>query len=363
MILITNKVRREDWFSHKLLSLAGLVYQEKLSEFCCPTLEISLVPSFVSLNYRNDKGSKNIFINTIKVRGTITKMFKYVVDSLYSYILISRSKDNAVLFYNVDAHNIVLVYCLIYLSRKKCVAVIADNSFVSWGFFSKLCNYAISRLDGVIVLNNTVVNNSNSVLMPGLLRNVDFKSPVKKRITPITLFSGSLGKTTGFEICLETMVSMPEITLNVSGRPYFYSDDDFSAILEKYSGNKNIVFHGILSEHQYADLLSSADIAFSLRNPDDLEHDHNFPSKILEYLAAGKMVISTKKYGFIPEGILFYTAYSCEGIGSMVGKLLLYSESQVYAHQQRVLEFLKSNCSKKVFQTNLRLLVGSNETT
>ncbi|WP_043877041.1 hypothetical protein [Vibrio vulnificus] len=94
---------------------------------------------------------------------------------------------------------------------------------------------------------------------------------------------------------------------------------------------------------EYKSLLEQSEIAFSLRDPADMEHDFNFPSKILEYLAAGKFVISSKMYSFIPEGILFYCDFNTDSLVKAVKKVQSLSIEEQEAYKIRVYKFIMDN--------------------
>lgn len=59
------------------------------------------------------------------------------------------------------------------------------------------------------------------------------------------------------------------------------------------SGKLDMAYHGFLADEEYKNLLSKSDICMELRDPFGRFASHKTPSKVYEYLASGKMVITT----------------------------------------------------------------------
>ncbi|CAM3967725.1 Glycosyltransferase [Vibrio vulnificus] len=343
MILITNKVKTCDNLKDQRLSQAGLNYQAKLSEFLNPELELSLVPVFLDYDYDNEEGSKHVFVNTIPRKGRFFRSLRYITDSFKLFFLACSSKEKSVLIYNLDIHNLLFVFLNVYFSSKKNYIVVADYIVHKRHFTKVIFDFIYKKVDGVIVLNDRICINENTQLLAGLVRSGDVVQSKKFVSINDAIFSGSLGKTTGFELCLEAFSKLPDIRLNITGKPYHYSENDFNFIISKFNSFENINFYGLIPMDEYKSLLEQSEIAFSLRDPADMEHDFNFPSKILEYLAAGKFVISSKMYSFIPEGILFYCDFNTDSLVKAVKKVQSLSIEEQEAYKIRVYKFIMDN--------------------
>lgn len=344
MILVTNRVKSHDGLIDKRISQAGLNYQKKLSNFLNPSLEISLVPSFLNISYESD--SKHIFINTLPWKGRFFRYCRYVTDSLKLLFCTLKSKEKDIVIYNLDAHNLIFLLILSFFSHKKSYVIVADYFLHKNLFLRKLFDFVYRRMDGVLILNDNIKVNKNSQLLPGLISSSEISIPSYCKISDKkmeAIFSGSLGKTTGFELCLGALSKMDNVNLTITGKPYYYDDEGFESIISKYKDFKNINYKGLLEFSEYKRYLSKADIAFSLRDPSDLDHDFNFPSKILEYLAAGKIVISSKRYDFIPEGILYYCDYNTESLCETILKVQGLSEKEFITQQEERFNFIKDN--------------------
>jgi glycosyltransferase involved in cell wall biosynthesis len=104
------------------------------------------------------------------------------------------------------------------------------------------------------------------------------------------VFSGTLFETKGVEQLIQawTMVGLPDWELHIAG------DGNLRDRLHRLAaGSRGIVFHGLLDRLENARLLCSAKIAI---NPHDVSETPGnvFAFKIVEYLAAGAHVISTR---------------------------------------------------------------------
>ncbi|MBE3128183.1 MAG: glycosyltransferase, partial [Actinobacteria bacterium] len=84
--------------------------------------------------------------------------------------------------------------------------------------------------------------------------------------------------------------------------------EDF--LIERSREDSRIEYVGFLDEEAYLSLLSEANILINPRNMDLPQNQNNFPSKILEYLGTGKIIISTKfpNYQEFEENIFFCEA-------------------------------------------------------
>lgn len=347
MILITNKVKACDYLKDKRLSQAGLNYQDKLSEFLNPELELSLVPAFLDYNYESDEGSKHIFVNTIPRKGRFFRFIRYITDSIKLLCLTHSSREKSILIYNLDIHNLLFVLLNTTFSRKKNYIVVADYIVHKYQIAKFVFDFVYNKVDGVIVLNDKICINKNTEFLPGLIRTRDIVKSNQALTVNNAIFSGSLGKTTGFELCLEAFSKLADITLNVTGKPYHYSEDEFNHIIDNYGRFRNINFYGLVGFEKYESILNGSEIAFSLRDPEDIEHDYNFPSKILEYLASGKFVISSKKYPFIPDGILFYCDFNSDSLVNAVTKVRNLSIEEQKHYKNVIYNFIMDNFTER----------------
>lgn len=122
-----------------------------------------------------------------------------------------------------------------------------------------------------------------------------FSVPTKEQGEIKLMYSGLLEEVTGIDILLEAFsnVEFPNIRLLVSGK------GSMENLVKQYEKKDNRIENlGYMEYEQYLKMLCTADILINPRNMDLEENRNNFPSKIMEYLATGKIIISTKFSGY-----------------------------------------------------------------
>lgn len=233
-----------------------------------------------------------------------------------------------------------------FLRKKKTFVIVADHSTFSEKTLSdRISNYVLRKIDGALVFNSNINVNSNQVVLSGLLKDDQIIIPKSvQSISRNVLFSGSLGKTTGLELVLETFSKRPDFNLYVTGRPYNYSDSEFQTLMSNYTQQfTNIRYLGLLEYDDYIEVLNKCDITLSLRDPNDLEHQYNFPSKILEYLSKSKLVISSIIYKDLPKEYLFISNFDEKALGQTLDYICGLNVNDVYDLKLRIFNYLNMN--------------------
>lgn len=118
--------------------------------------------------------------------------------------------------------------------------------------------------------------------------------PEKASNKKIFMYAGLLEKVTGIGLLLEAFCLTKETDweLWVSGKGSLDS-----MIETKAAKDNRIKFLGFLKYSEYVEYLKQADVLVNPRDMSLMENQNNFPSKILEYLAAGKEIVSTRFVG------------------------------------------------------------------
>ena len=105
-----------------------------------------------------------------------------------------------------------------------------------------------------------------------------------------TYYSGALSEAAGVELLLAAIphVRDPAIEFWFSGR------GPLEQQLRDQAGEDARIKHfGFVSDQEYGDMLQRAAVLINPRPSRLLENRYNFPSKLMEYLAAGRPIIST----------------------------------------------------------------------
>lgn len=112
------------------------------------------------------------------------------------------------------------------------------------------------------------------------------------------LFAGTLDKRRGIYDYLDSIAAgnLSAYEHHICG---FVSDPArFDAALTAARSRAEVIFHGALDSDKYADLLAQVDVVLSLADPDDGHTRETFPSKVIDAVEAGKVVVSYRLAGF-----------------------------------------------------------------
>lgn len=222
----------------------------------------------------------------------------------------------------VICYNIVYAWLFLPLMarrmHKRSIVVIADYSegisykSISGKLYAKLQLWSMRRFDTVIGLSVKIKDKLRKkqgfVLMEGGIDEELYNSfvcrPHEER-TPITfMYSGLLNHVTGINLLLDAMkrVERQDIRLWISGKGEL--EEEVKAAAEE---DNRICYLGHLPYKEYIQKLQEADVLVNPRDMSLPENQNNFPSKIIDYLAAGKMIVSTKFAGWerFEENIVF----------------------------------------------------------
>jgi len=113
----------------------------------------------------------------------------------------------------------------------------------------------------------------------------------------IIAYTGFISKVTGIELLIKAFERMRnrKCKLIISGQ----IDDQEKDFLERACrNNPNIDYWGYVDKKSYIALLQKSDILVNPRDMSFRQNQYNFPSKILEYLASGRIIVSTKFSGY-----------------------------------------------------------------
>lgn len=154
----------------------------------------------------------------------------------------------------------------------------------------------IPLLDGRIVINENMVAeyapDKDYILVDGgindeiISRMFPLKESVEKTVTYV--LAGMLWEQNGTRLILDAMKAHPELDVKVI---FAGSGNDVPLIEEAAKADKRIEYIGLLNLDELLNVYENADVLLNLRIEEDV--DMHFPSKLLEYLVMGKLVLST----------------------------------------------------------------------
>lgn len=218
------------------------------------------------------------------------------------------SKADVVVSYNV-------VYAWLFLPamarrlHKKSILILADyspvESFSSFTrkTYAKVMLRTIRKYNTVVGLSKDVERvlkpKQKFILMEGgideeFFNSFDSPKPSGNKVTNF-MYSGLLSVGTGVDLLLQAMKQIDDndIRLIITGK-----GELSSTVREASKEDKRIIYAGSLAYADYIDKLKGADVLINPRNMTMTENENNFPSKVIDYLATGKPIISTRFAGW-----------------------------------------------------------------
>ncbi|MFM7290288.1 MAG: glycosyltransferase [Planctomycetia bacterium] len=119
---------------------------------------------------------------------------------------------------------------------------------------------------------------------------LDLPQPPPEPAARAVYFAGALSDAAGVNLLLDAIPFVQDPTLQfwISGRGLLQDRIERLAATDP-----RIKFLGFLSDERYGELLQQAAVLVNPRPSRLIENRYNFPSKLMEYLAAGRPIIST----------------------------------------------------------------------
>lgn len=290
---------------------------------------------------------------------------KNILDSarLFTALMTKYMKKADVLISYNAIHVWLLAPFLANRRHIKSVLLLADyaeasslpNYKMKW--YAKLQMYSIRHYDVVVGLSvNTkrlLKDKQTFIRMEGGISKFVYEYFHERELPGnkvILMYSGLLEPVTGIDLLLEAFhkIKSCEIELWVSGK------GSLTKMVQEYVRiDERIVNLGYLDYAQYLDRLKKAQILVNPRNMNLQENENNFPSKTMEYLAAGKCIISTRFAGYDRfKNYMFFCGSSVEDIQAAIEKIIrngAYKDLDIYQRNREFAKtFLWENQVKKI---------------
>lgn len=308
--------------------VGNLGVSQAANNFCfkigsLPTFEyhISTPPIHISRkNNFSDNDVEYIMFRRFKHKS-FGKLFNILIENVILFNKLKLLKTKSIWFYNVYPPNI-LAYLLCSMFLKRGIFVIfADYNPKRYNFFVRhLIKMALVKSKGIISLSGRCdLNNSNMLVIPGIINIEKPLMKFKKYPTNSYFISGTLNENTGILLALEAFSKMSDSELYISGTG---SESIINQIENYCSKFNNLHFLGYFETYsEYCVNLMNMDVVLSLRNPCQNVNNFNFPSKILEALQYGKLVLSTIEYPEL-KSIDYYNAdYNLNSLMEIIEKI------------------------------------------
>lgn len=173
--------------------------------------------------------------------------------------------------------------------RRKVMSALTRISFAKYDYYVLLSEESkryVRKGKNVIVLNGAIQwSNFQKIQKPD------------ERGGQITfLYSGVLNRVTGLDLLLNAfrMTKNPDYRLIICGQ----GTELLTEIENSCREDSRITYKGYVCKKEYYRLLEQALVVVNPRNMSMQQNRYNFPSKVLEYIASGRVVLSTKFVGY-----------------------------------------------------------------
>jgi len=222
------------------------------------------------------------------------------------------------------------------------VPIIADVPDVKLSYL--VHEMGVAHADGAIFLS------WHSFIASRIKKKLHFEGIVRKPVAslpeprmPAILFTGTLNRYGGVELALDAFarVRTPDVQLWICGK-------GDARIVELHARrDKRIKFFGVVTDNKIEELSRHALAFINPRPPHLAANARNFPSKLLEYLAFAKPIISTWTNGIPPHyrAVLRVVEPNPAAIAREVELLLATTADELAQESERIGSFVAEHLS------------------
>lgn len=265
-------------------------------------------------------GCENLFQCTKKV----IIVFGYEFKILFQLRLVARVLDAKLISYTFDTHKGALI------GKNALKNLLVDLYF---GIGIKFLN----KLDGVILFRKEAYIEMN-LKIPFLISSVGYKDSNilpdvyrrKDRGVFRLLYAGTLIEYNSIDVMLKSMFFLEDniVVLDI------YGSGPLEGHVEKVAKNsKNIFYHGTVSNVIVEQAIANADLLINLRDIDNYVSKFAFPSKLIQYLASGIPVLTTRVINDVEFSNAAYIVDTLDP--KVIGALIIDILSRPKAQEQK----------------------------
>jgi glycosyltransferase involved in cell wall biosynthesis len=163
-----------------------------------------------------------------------------------------------------------------------------------------LAGWVIPRLDGRVVITSRIAEDyaagKHYVMIDGgvapeiISQLPPLEKPVPETAEFVLVFAGSLDEVNGIQLILDAFALLKDATyrLWIAGQGPLKE-----VVLEASRRDQRIVYRGMLTMDQVMKMYGEANVLLNIRPASKSETPYCFPSKLIEYFAVGRLVITT----------------------------------------------------------------------
>lgn len=314
---------------------------------------LSYVPIDNSIKLSEKSILDNIIIEHIFInKKNIISMLE-AREKLKNYLETYKSREQNGLCIIMYAVNPIFLNIILKLKKKYNIKIITICSEIpvlrryKSNVISKIKKQVLThynkKFDGYILFSRQMldvlkIKNKPFMVLEGIAP--EFTEEPQKNRKNVVMYAGGLAKDNNVSLLIECCSLIKELD-----EVWICGDGEEKGYIEKkVIENKKIKYFGRLKNDEVVELEKKAKILVNLRSPEEKLTKYSFPSKILEYISSGTLVVSSKLEG-IPEEYFDYivpiSEFSKENIIKVLESIFYMKESEYIIRCKKAQEFIK----------------------
>ena len=213
--------------------------------------------------------------------------------------------------------------------------------------YAKICLHDMKKYNLVVGLSSNIENKitkkqkficvEGGINLEHFLNNNFKPIALNKKEKIRIMYSGALKDVTGVDLLLDAikLIKNKNVEFIFSGKGMLENE-----IINASKEDRRIIFKGSMPYDEYLKTMANSHILINPRNMNMPENENNFPSKFMEYLASGRVLVSTKFAGY--EKFLD-TAHFCDSNSISLAKEI---EKTIESYSDEYKVFFKYNRNK-----------------
>jgi glycosyltransferase involved in cell wall biosynthesis len=284
-----------------------------------------------------------------------------------------RERPDAVLFYNFKLQTAIPGAVSATLSRASLLVEYEDGMFVdpeTVGIVRQIATTlraTVGRLlDGGICANTMLAETlptANVAIIrgfPSIGMPAELPTPIASD-SPVVMFSGRFDEVRGIDTFLAVAPLVTARTEDVTFWVAGYGDDEICNRIKRETEalDCDATYFGTLPWEEYRQRIVSADVLVNLQDPTLAVSRYTFPSKLLDYMSAGAMVVSTE-VGDLNSTLaaeLCLTTFNQDAIATAIATGLT-DERLAAEYGARARRWVETNCSDKTVGAKIRDVIN-----
>jgi len=235
----------------------------------------------------------------------LTRLVLTLVTTLVVVRLCRRTEVKGSIFYNLRLITAVPPFVAQLLTGRPAILEYEDGLFTHRSRPIRLVARGLlramnGRLRGALCVNTKLaarLPTDNVAIIrgfPSVGLPADLPEPAHDSEDVVVMFAGHFDKVRGIDTFLSVVpdVDSEDVTFWISGTGKDHEIERVREAVDRLDDDR-VMFFGTLPWEEYCERLISADVLVNLQDPDAKISEYTFPSKLLDFMSAGGLIVST----------------------------------------------------------------------